>query len=235
MGRTAADAGRKSKRIVAPTMVELVTTELRERIMSAELAPGEHLIEERFAEEYGVSRPPIREALRRLEQFGLVIGEPRRGYTVVSVSPQDLREIESLRHALERFALEEALPVEDPGLFTAMSAALEQIAAAGAEEDEAAMLNANSAFHVALVDLAQHSRLSATYRDIRVQVELCMAQNLRLRKARYGAGEDVYERHLALLEAIRSGDLEFALSSLANHGSLTVLDQAIAQETGISE
>ncbi|WP_417554904.1 GntR family transcriptional regulator [Microbacterium sp.] len=231
MGGTPAEAGRKRKHIVAPTMVEIVTNELRERIMSADLAPGEHLIEERFAEEYGVSRPPIREALRRLEQFGLVIGAPRRGYTVVAVSPKDLREIESLRHALERFALEEAMPVQDPEQFTAMSSALEQIAAAG--EDEAKMLDANSAFHVALVDLARHGRLSATYRDIRVQVELCMAQNLRLRKARYGAGEDVYERHLSLFDAIRSGDLEFALSSLANHGSLTVLDQVIEQEAGV--
>ena len=96
--------------IVAPSVVDIVAEELHALIFSGSLKPGERLVEERLTERFGVSWPPLREALRLLEQEGLVERRPRRGTIVTPLDANDVREIYSLRWALERLAIELALP-----------------------------------------------------------------------------------------------------------------------------
>src|SRR5690606_6928498 len=84
---------------------------VRRRILSGEIKPGEKLREEKLAGELGISRPPLREALRLLESEGLLEALPRRGVTVAPLSEKDAWEIATLRSALERTAMELALPV----------------------------------------------------------------------------------------------------------------------------
>src|SRR5712691_11360611 len=99
--------------IVAPSVVDIVVEELHTLILSGSLRPGERLVEERLTERFGISRPPLREALRVLQQEGLVQRLPRRGAIVTPLDADDVREIYSLRWALERLAIELALPVRD--------------------------------------------------------------------------------------------------------------------------
>ena len=87
-GRVADSADRNglaastSTRIDAPSLVHLAADAIRKMVLSGELAPGERLIEERLTEELGISRPPLREALRLLQQDGLIETRPRRGSVV---------------------------------------------------------------------------------------------------------------------------------------------------------
>lgn len=92
------------------TLQYKVTTKLREAILKGHFKMGERLIQEEWAEKLGVSRMPIREALRQLEVEGLVRIEPRRGAIVTPISKEDIEEIYQLRAMLEGKAVEMSLP-----------------------------------------------------------------------------------------------------------------------------
>src|SRR5215204_3700181 len=77
-------------RIDAPSLVVLAAEAIRKMILSGALAPGDRLIEERLTEELGISRPPLREALRLLQQGGLIENRPRRGSVVTTLTDQDV-------------------------------------------------------------------------------------------------------------------------------------------------
>ena len=81
---------------------------IKERIINLTLRPNEQLVEQRLAQQLGISKSPIREAIQRLEREGLVYSLPFRGGFVAAVSEQDIREIFQLREALERFCIKNA-------------------------------------------------------------------------------------------------------------------------------
>jgi DNA-binding GntR family transcriptional regulator len=208
--------------VSAPSLVELVTRELRKLIVSGELRPGERLIEERLTGRFGVSRPPLREALRVLEQDGLVQRLPRRGAIVTPLVADDVREIYSLRWALERLALELALPVADPALLRPLR---EEIEAMRSARDGEALLEANWRFHLALVSLPAHRRLLAAYRSLLSQLQLCMAMNLRFREQVTGDPADSASRHERLLALIEAGDAGPVLHEIEAHGDRSFMDR----------
>ncbi len=220
----AAAAKVDSTKVSIPSMVDVLVQRLQTIITSGEVKPGERLIEERLAERFGVSRPPLREALRILERDGLVQSLVRRGYRVVPMTADDVREIYSLRFALERMALDLGIPVKDPAQLEPMRIALTDIERAVHASDDDAMLIANSNFHTALVALPGHSRLNAAYAALRLQLEFCMAYNLRLRERQYGNRADVPSRHAQLFESIEKGDKEAAMYEIEHHGNQTFLD-----------
>ena len=92
------------------TLQYRVTTKLREVILKGEFEDGERLVQEEWANKLGVSRMPIREALKQLEVEGLVRIEPRRGAIVTPISAEDIEEIYQLRALLEGEAVEKSLP-----------------------------------------------------------------------------------------------------------------------------
>lgn len=211
-------------KVEIPSMVEVVIQRLRALIVSGDIRPGDRLVEERLTEMFGVSRPPLREALRVLQRDGLVQSLPRRGYIVAPITAADVREIYSLRFALERLAIELAVPVQDRSRLDPMRAALVDMKRYAASGDDSALVVANSRFHVGLVALAGHNRLSAAYEGLRLQLELCMAFNLKFRERLYGDRHDVHPRHALLLESIERGDKEAVLIEIANHGNRSILD-----------
>lgn len=214
----------ESTKLVVPSMVEVIVQRLRALILSGDVLPGDRLVEERLTEMFGVSRPPLREALRILQRDGLVRSLPRRGFTVVPITADDVREIYSLRFALERMAIELGVPVRDRSRLQAMKVALDGMLAAVESTDDSAMLAANSQFHSALVDLPAHKRLTEAYGSLRLQLELCMAYNLRFREQQLGDRNDVHPRHAKLLESIEIGDKDAAVYELSHHGALSFLD-----------
>jgi len=92
------------------TLQERVTSKLRAVILSGEFAPGDRLVQEEWAQILGVSRMPVREALRQLEAEGLVRLEPRKGAIVTPITTDDVREIYQLRAITEGIAVEKAMP-----------------------------------------------------------------------------------------------------------------------------
>src|SRR3954451_20688147 len=122
------------------SLVDLAVRRLRAEIVGGAFAPGERLVEEQLTRRFGISRAPLREALRLLGQQGLVEHLPRRGVRVVQLSSRDIDELFSLRDVLERFALQCVLGhdgVPDPGGLTVARGAVERMErAAGGDATE---------------------------------------------------------------------------------------------------
>jgi len=148
------------------TAQDAVSGALREDILTGVLAPGDQLVQEALAERYGVSRVPLREALKMLESEGQVVYHPHRGYFVVELSVADLREVYHLRALLEDAALREAVPALDDVDVAEISTLAQDVEAASAEGDVIAMAEANRRFHFAMYDAAGLPRLSRLLRQL---------------------------------------------------------------------
>ena len=130
------------------TLQYKVTTKLREAILMGEFKMGERLIQEEWAEKLGVSRMPIREALRQLEVEGLVRLEPRRGAIVTPISIDDIEEIYQLRALLEGEAVERSLPYLDADDVIELENLYEQMEKLNADEHNVAKYTErNAEFH----------------------------------------------------------------------------------------
>ncbi|WP_433157242.1 GntR family transcriptional regulator [Kribbella sp. CA-247076] len=207
-----------TEQLRSPSLVQLAVDAIRRMILAGELAEGERLIEDRLTEQLGISRPPLREALRILEQEGLIVTRPRRGSTVATLTDQDVFEILTLRTALERLAIELGVPVRDPGRFKDAQEALAEMERCADAEDRGSLVQAGHRFHSALVALAGHRRLIEAYASVQQQLLLCMARNLYAREHYY---EDLHEhvaRHRKLLDLVEAGDPDAVLAELAVHG-----------------
>jgi DNA-binding GntR family transcriptional regulator len=202
----------------SPSLVQLAVNAIRRMILAGDLAEGERLIEERLTEQLGISRPPLREALRVLEQEGLIVTRPRRGSMVATLTDQDVFEILTLRSALERLAVELGVPVEIPERLKVAQDALLEMERCAAAEDRGSLVQAGYKFHSSLVALAGHRRLEEAYASVQQQLLLCMARNLYAREHFY---EDLHEhvaRHRKLLDLVEAGDPAAVLAELAVHG-----------------
>src|SRR5689334_6516271 len=106
----ASGASESTHKIVRTTTVELVTTAIRQRILSGDLAPGEVLRQEALADELGVSRVPIREAITRLTGEGLLTKVPHKGAYVAELSIEEVQETFEIRRRLEPWLFSQAIP-----------------------------------------------------------------------------------------------------------------------------
>lgn len=142
-----------------PTAQDAVLKGLRTDILTGDLKPGDQIVQESLAERYGVSRVPLREALRILESEGQVVYHPHRGYFVAQLSLDDLEEVYRLRSLLEAEAIERAVPRLTDADLSDLGELLEAIDEAAAEEDVFAMTLANRRFHFAIFDASDMPRL----------------------------------------------------------------------------
>ena len=203
----------------AVSLVELAVRRLRAEILSGVYAPGERLVEEQLTRRFGISRGPLREAMRLLGQQGLVEHLPRRGVQVVKLSARDIDELFSLRDALERFALTTALTA---GPEAAALRRLEAAVEAMERTTGADQAVAHRDVHRALVALAGHGHLQRMHELVLVQLQLYMATNIR-REAQTHSPQEGARRHRRLLDAVASGDLERSLAELTRHGAWAFL------------
>lgn len=210
-------------RIEAPSLAELALREIRRLILAGEFKPGDRLVEERLCEQLGISRPPVREALRILQREGLVVTQPRRGSIVVPLTAADVEEIFSLRAALERMAAERGVPCQSEPRLNSLREAQERIAETARAGDRPGLVAANIEFHQAFADLPGHRRLSDTYRTLALQLQLCMALNLQVRERLYGSLDENVVRHRRLLTLVESGDRRAVLHELSFHESRTFM------------
>jgi DNA-binding GntR family transcriptional regulator len=207
-----------------PSLVDLATERLRAEILSGALQPGDRIVEDQIRRRYGISRAPLREALRLLAQQGLVEHLPRRGARVTTWSPTDIRQLFDIRHVLERHAVLSALPLAegsgDP--LAPVRARLTEMRAAEDRGDRLAKDDAHRAFHAAVVGLAGNRQLELALAPILVKLQLPMAVNLR-REAELHSPDQGLERHAAILTALESDDVATVLEALDRHGERAYL------------
>jgi DNA-binding GntR family transcriptional regulator len=201
------------------SLVELAVDRLRRDILSGRTDPGERLVEEQLTRRLGISRAPLREAMRLLAQQGLVEHIPRRGVRVATLSGDDVRELYEVRDVLERHAVG-AMPAS-PDL-TALRAALAVMRRATETGDRLELANAHRRFHAEVVALGGNRQLAGMYESVLVRIQLYMAVNLR-REAERARAEDGVHRHERLFAAVEQGGTEGILAELAAHGARAYL------------
>ncbi len=181
------------------TTAEFVEATLRDAILTGAIAPGTPLRQEELAETFGVSRMPVREALRQLEARALAEFHPHRGAVVAEISATDAADIGAIRMALEPMALRLSLPrltTDD------LAQADELIAEMDGEADPGRMGELNRRFHMTLYGRAGHPRLLAL-----VEQHLLAADRyLRFQFAALGYHPRSQDEHRALLAACGAGD-----------------------------
>jgi DNA-binding GntR family transcriptional regulator len=207
----------------SPSLVELATDRLRHEILSGALPPGARLVEEQVRVRLGISRAPLREALRHLGEQGLVEHLPRRGVRVASLSDRDVEELFDVRDLLERHAVRLALPLKDRDRdLGGVRSELEAMRVSARTGDAFTRAEAHRRFHAEVVALAGHRQLALAYVPILVRLQLHMAMNLH-REAEARDSMDGVRRHEVLLAALASDDVDVALDALARHGARAFL------------
>jgi DNA-binding GntR family transcriptional regulator len=193
---------------------------LWDRILDRRLAPGEKLSDLRLSDELGVSRTPVREALQRLVQEGVVRAKPNRGFYVASFSARDVEEIYDLRATLEAMALELAIPRLDRATLDTCLADLdrfdERYAAARTDEERQAVaeefLDADRAFHRLLAERAGNSRLMSLIEGLWAQIAVFQRAG-----ARRGWTDVSIRHHRGIIAALRDGNPTVAVEAMKRH------------------
>lgn len=201
--------------LASSSLVELATERLRREILGGAFGPGDRIVEEQVTRRFGISRAPLREALRHLAEQGVVEHLPRRGARVATLSPVDVEELFDLRDVLERHAVRRALPLRH-GLDD-LRTALDAMGTASGAGSALEYADAHRSFHLALVALAGHRQLLLAYSPILLRLQLHMALNLR-REAEAAPMAGV-RRHAELLGALEREDPGEVLSVLSRHGA----------------
>lgn len=192
-------------------LTRLVLDALRDRILAGSLSAGERLVEGRLSEELGVSRMPVREALRQLAAEGLVTIEPRRGATVTQFSQEQVRELVEVRATLEALNAKLAAKRHDPAKIAELEAILSEGVRLAATGDSLTLMRLNERFHEALANIAANSVLRETMRSLRDRTAVLFVPLNR------GRGPQTWEEHAAILRAVIAGDAELAALLATRH------------------
>lgn len=201
-----------------PTMTSAPETEsettraartLREQIIDGEREPGSRLVERELAAELGVSRVPVREALRLLASEGLVTPRPRTWAIVREFTEEDVAEIEELRVALESLAFTCAARRHDAAGLERLRAVVVRGEAAAAAGEAVAARRAAADFHAVVVELAANQHLLQLWKTIDSRVRWMLSQHVDL--------VAVAEEHRLLCEAIAARDEDHVTRLVLDH------------------
>ncbi len=191
------------------SLAELVCTEVRNRIMSGALQPGERLVEENLAAQLGVSRNPVREAFRMLSTEGFVELTARRGATVARLRPDQSEDLFHVREALECLSARLAARRRTPGDIEKLEHILGKAEGEAADKlDDLAELN--TTFHLAIAEIA-----GPTYLDVSTPI-LQRAQWL-FRRTVASRASSSHAEHRAIVDAISAGEEADAAAAASAH------------------
>ena len=196
-----------------PTFASMVTERLRDRIVTGALEPGSQLSEVDLARTFGVSRGPVREAIQRLVQEGLLRSEPRRGVFVPVLSDGDVVDVYFARAALESAALRHFIATShSQSDYEILDKHVVEMETAAARGDWEAVGRFDLEFHAALVASSGSKRLQRMFATLISESRLCLAA-LTGGETRH----DLVTEHRAICDGIRDGDTERALAALEKH------------------
>lgn len=195
------------------TAQDAVLASLRSDILTGTLEPGDQIVQEALAERYGVSRVPLREALKTLESEGQVAYYPHRGYFVAELSVADLLEVYRLRALLEAEAIRAAVPTLGDDDVEALADLVREVEAAAAQGDVIAMTAANRRFHFALFDAAGMPRLSRLLRQLWEATDAYRALYFQAPVNR----DRVAAEHAAMIVALQARDAEALVDQHDRH------------------
>jgi DNA-binding GntR family transcriptional regulator len=195
------------------TTPEGVYRVLRAAILDGTVSPGGQLRERDIAEELGISRAPIREALNTLEDEGLVVKVPYRGAFVAEVSAQDIADIASIRLLVEPYAGELSLQALRGPERPRLMGTIEELHQATEENDIPASIDAHLQFHRLFYDLSGHSILPSLWNGWETKLRLYLTVDHRS----YSDLHDIAAEHESLAAVALEGDMAAFRRELAQH------------------
>lgn len=192
---------------------DVVFNTLRQAILRGELKPGERLMEIQLANKLGVSRTPIREAIRKLELEGLVLMIPRRGAEVAEITEKSLRDVLEVRDALEVLCVDLACDrISDEGIENLKEAAKEfEIALQGGDVTEYA--EADVKFHDIIYHATENQKLIQLLYNLREQMYRYRVEYLKRKEVH----KILLEEHEHIIECIEKKDKEAAKIAISTH------------------
>ncbi|MBD5785471.1 GntR family transcriptional regulator [Cellulosimicrobium terreum] len=203
------------KSVPDQNVADRVTVELREAIFNGDLVPGERLVERKLADRLGTSHIPVREALTRLTQEGLVERLPHRGARVAALTSRDLEEISSLRTLLEQFAVVRVQDGWDATKETRLRKTVQQMVQAAERGSNARVFELDRRFHEQLWEMADHQMLMTINGQLRSRITgFLRAANAALEP---DARVEHARTHDLIVDAIAGGDPDRAQAVMAAH------------------
>jgi DNA-binding GntR family transcriptional regulator len=185
---------------------------IREAILQGKLKPGQRILEVEMAKELGISRAPVREAIRQLESEGLVVSRSHRGTYVTTLFSQDATEIFSLRAALEGLAIMLVAQSRNAEVLDQLDQSVDEMQACVEANDMEGVVQADFRFHEILCRAANHQRLLDIWSSMSVQIRALLS----ITDLQYLKPSEVVPRHRTLLEAMRASEAERAMWLLIN-------------------
>lgn len=192
---------------------EIVFETLRDAIISQLLFPGERLMEIKLAEEMGVSRTPVREAIRKLELEGFVVMVPRKGAYVAEISRQDIREVFEIRCALEVLAVGLAAQRITEEELAEMNGYILKEAEETKANNLKSIIEIDAKFHGVLYKAARNQRLLQIINNLQEQLHRFRSASL----ARPGRDKIALEEHKEIIEALSRRDTDQAKDLAKKH------------------
>ena len=183
---------------------ELVCEHIREAIINGVFSPGERLMEIQMADEMGVSRTPVREAIRKLEMEGFVVMIPRRGTYVSNMSIKDINDVYEIRISLDTLAAGLAAERISDEELEELQRLLVKVGNAIEENDMAKVVEADIEFHDVLYKASRNERLRNIINNLREQITVIRGVSMRYP----GRLKDTQEEHRRLVESIAARDVE---------------------------
>ncbi len=197
---------------------ELIADRLRSEILDGRFAPDDQLSEVEISRQLKVSRGPIREAMQRLIQEGLLRAERNRGVFVVQLNADDIRDVYLARAAVERAAASVVAEHQPAGALAALQQIVNDLSASvgGAWGD---LISYDLSFHQALVDAAGSRRLSRMFSTLSAETRLCL---MRLEPF-YERPAEVVAEHQAIVDALKAGDVQNVTRLIQAHMDASVV------------
>jgi DNA-binding GntR family transcriptional regulator len=187
---------------------------LRGAIVDGRLAPGDRLKEVELADQLGISRAPVREALRQLEHEGLVVSLPYRVTEVLGVSQEEISEVlVPIRLTIESFAFARALPLLTEEDFGALTQLVTNMREAGAREDVDVLAADDVRFHELVIERSGRPHCLQIWRSIEPRVRAYFRRDA----PAHTSPDELADEHEALLLALRSGEEAQVVATLARH------------------
>lgn len=207
------DAVTEIKQRRAKTITSIAVEAIEDMIISGEMVAGDRINESTLAERLGISRGPIREACRSLEQAGLLTSKTNRGMYVREVSLEEARELYELRGAIAGLAGELIVKRASDEDIDRLQQLVRQMQVAAEETDPDEYYRLNLRFHDALVENSQNAALESTYRKIINQLHLLRRRGL----VEAGNLHVSNQEHHRIVEAFLKRDAEAASKAMRDH------------------
>lgn len=192
---------------------DVVFHTLRDAILKGDLKPGERLMEMHLAEKLGVSRTPIREAIRMLEQEGLAITIPRKGAQVAGMTEKDLEDVLEIRDALDELAVAKACEKSNDDSIRELSDAMKSFETAVKSKDVREIVKTDEAFHDVIYKITENPKLTNIISNLREQMYRYRYEYVK-DNANY---KQLIDEHNQILEGLKNHDKDYVKKVMHTH------------------